>query len=391
VTWKSVELGDLSVRRGGSVNPKKHPDETFELFSIPAFDAGKPDIVQGSKIGSSKKAVQPNDVLISRIVPHIRRSWVVGPANGHRQIASGEWIIFRSEEVWPNYLRHFLVCDGFHKAFMRTVSGVGGSLLRARPPEVYKIKVPIPPLPEQKRIAAILDTADALRAKRRETLAQLETLLQSTFLEMFGDPVTNPKGWEKVALPDIAIKFTDGPFGSNLKSSHYVSTGIRVIRLQNIGIGELLDDDLAYISEEHFNSLPRNHCKPGDVLIGTLGDPNLRACIVPNQLKRSLNKADCLLLRVDSSKALNTYICWLLNNPSTVEKARGLVRGQTRGRISMGRLKKLHVVLPPLPQQQHFAAIVQSVEQQKTRLRAHLDELDTLFASLQARAFAGQL
>ena len=193
--WNMISTGDIALRKGGSVDPKKHQDEVFELYSIPAFDAGAPEVVAGSAIGSSKKAVQPNDVMISRIVPHIRRACVVGPAKGHRQIASGEWIIFRDERIWPKYFRWLLVEDVFHSAFMRTVSGVGGSLLRARPAEVFKIQIPLPPLAEQKRIAGILDAADALRAKRREALAQLDTLLQSTFLDMFGDPVTNPMGW----------------------------------------------------------------------------------------------------------------------------------------------------------------------------------------------------
>src|SRR5690606_13505767 len=116
------------------------------------------------------------------------------------------------------------------------------------------------PLPEQKRIAAILDKADAIRRKRQQAIQLADDFLRAVFLNMFGDPVTNPKGWPRAALPDVAEKFTDGPFGSNLKSSHYVEEGVRVIRLQNIGVGSLLDDDLAFISEEHYQSLPRNHC-----------------------------------------------------------------------------------------------------------------------------------
>ncbi|MDE2982945.1 MAG: hypothetical protein OXU74_17275, partial [Gemmatimonadota bacterium] len=80
MSWNTIPVGDIALRRGSSVDPKKHPDEVFELYSIPAFDAGAPEVVPGSSIGSSKKAVQPNDVMISRIVPHIRRACVVGPA-----------------------------------------------------------------------------------------------------------------------------------------------------------------------------------------------------------------------------------------------------------------------------------------------------------------------
>ena len=90
--WNSISMGDIALRKGGSVDPRKHQDEVFELYSISAFDTGVPEEIAGSAIGSPKKAVQSNDVMISRIVPHIRRACVVGPANTHRQIASGEWI-----------------------------------------------------------------------------------------------------------------------------------------------------------------------------------------------------------------------------------------------------------------------------------------------------------
>ncbi|MCF5439924.1 restriction endonuclease subunit S, partial [Pseudomonas syringae] len=118
-----VELNELMARRNGSVNPAKFVDEEFELHSIPAFDAGRPDFVNGSQIGSSKQVVQPNDVMISKIIPHIRRASVVGASSGRRQIASGEWIVFRSERVFPNYLRQVLVSDDFNAKFMNTVAG----------------------------------------------------------------------------------------------------------------------------------------------------------------------------------------------------------------------------------------------------------------------------
>jgi len=161
----SVALGDLMVSRGGSVDPAKFPDEKFDLYSIPAFDRGTSDIVQGADIGSTKQVVRPGDVLLSKIVPHIRRSWVVGPSRGHRVIASGEWIVFRSSAAHPPYLRHVLTGDPFHAQFMATVSGVGGSLLRARPAFVARIDVPLPPIEEQRRIAEVLDRAAATECK----------------------------------------------------------------------------------------------------------------------------------------------------------------------------------------------------------------------------------
>ena len=296
-------------------------------------------------------------------------------------------LVPRFDLVSPDFLFWWLKTQEKHVQS----KGRGATFKEVSKKIVEDLQIPLPPLDEQQRIAGILDAADALRAKRREALAWLDTLLQSTFLDMFGDPVTNPMGWQPTSLSAISEELRDGPFGSNLKSSHYVESGVRVIRLQNVGVGEILNDDLAFISEKHFASLPRNHCQPGDVIIGTMGDPNLRACIVPLALPRALNKADCILMRVDMTKVDAIYVCWLLNNPCMVSMAGQLVRGQTRGRISLGRLKELQIYLPPIELQLRFAAIVKSVEQQKARQRTHLAELDTLFASLQSRAFRGDL
>lgn len=251
--------------------------------------------------------------------------------------------------------------------------------------------IKVPPIEEQRRIAAILDQAETLRTQRRTALALLDSLTQSLFLDMFGHPATNPKGWSTMPIGETAVKFSDGPFGSNLKSSHYRESGIRVIRLQNIGVGKFFDKDKAFISQEHFDTLRKHECLPGDVLIGTLGEPNLRACIQPTTLKCSLNKADCVQLRPNPKIATAEFLCALLNQPAVETMAQDLMLGQTRVRISMGRLRGLVVPIPPLPLQQTFATRIQSIEALKATHRRALAALDELFASLQQRAFAGQL
>jgi len=256
--------------------------------------------------------------------------------------------------------------------------------------DAYRQRLLLPPLPEQRRITEILDKADALRAKRRAALAQLDSLTQSIFLDMFGDPARNPKGWPVKPLGDTAVKFSDGPFGSNLKSSHYTETGVRVVRLQNIGVGEFLNDDVAFISEDHFAKLRKHECLPGDVLVGTLGDPNLRACIQPDWLPVALNKADCVQIRPDPRIATSQFLCTLLNQPATERMAQDLMHGQTRVRISMGRLRNLSVPLPALALQREFARRTVSVEKQKAKLCSSLSKLEVLFVALQQRSFRGE-
>ena len=393
--WNLISMEDIALRRGGSVDPKKHQGEVFELYSIPAFDTGAPVVVTGSAIGSSKKAVQPNDVMISRIVPHIRRACVVGPSNGHRQIASGEWIIFRDERIWPKYLRWVLLGDVFHSAFMRTVSGVGGSLLRARPAEVFKIRIPLPPLAEQKRIAGILDAADSLRAKRRETLAQLDTLLQSTFLDMFGDPAINPMQWRVGRLEDCFSKTRAGtccgPFGSALKKHEYVDNGIPVWGIDNVKPNQFLQERSLFITPEKFAELQRYSVESGDILISRAGTVG-RMCVAVPTVNQSIIGTNLIRLTLNPGAMLPVYFASLYTFCG--ERLPGLrASGDDRAYsfLNTTRLKSLVVPLPPIDRQLRFAAIVESIDEQKARQRAHLTELDTLFASLQSRAFRGDL
>jgi len=265
------------------------------------------------------------------------------------------------------------------------------TIAAVRASDLGDLRIPLPPLPEQRRIAAILARADRLRRLRRTALQLSDSYLQSVFIARFGDPVTNPMGWDVEQLRDISAKFSDGPFGSNLKTEHYTASGVRVIRLQNIGVGELIDTDKAYISKAHFAALEKHRCIPGDVLVGTLGDPNLRACILPESITEALNKADCVQIRVDAERADNEFVCWLLNLPHTLFLATRMIHGQTRERISMGQLAELRVPIPPLPLQQRFAGIAARYERLRAQEREALRQAEHLFDTLLHRAFRGEL
>ncbi len=253
--------------------------------------------------------------------------------------------------------------------------------------DAYEQRIPWPDLSNQKRIAGRLEQVGRLRRTRNYALELSDGFLPAAFLAVFGDPKENPKKWPNQYLSDVCLRFSDGPFGSNLKSEHYRPSGVRVIRLNNIGIGEFLDGNQAFISVEHFGTLRKHECLPGDVLIGTLGDPNLRACIQPVEIKVALNKADCVQARTDPKKANAEYLCGLLNMPTTLNLVPGMIHGQTRARVSMGELAELPIPIPPLPLQQHFAAVVERHKRMRARQREALRQADHLFESLLDRAF----
>jgi type I restriction enzyme S subunit len=388
----SIVLGEIMATKSGSVDPSKFTDEIFDLYSIPAFDRGEPEVVAGSEVGSAKQVVKTGDVLLSKIVPHIRRSWVVGPERGRRIIASGEWIVFRTNRANPHYLRRVLVGDPFHAQFMNTVAGVGGSLLRARPTHVASISIPLPPLPEQRRIADILDKADALRAKRRAALAQLNTLTQSIFLDMFGDPATNPKGWTTAPLADAVLGkhgVKAGPFGSSLKKEDYTTSGYRIYGQEQVIAGRFDTGDY-YIGERKFQQLKSCAVAEGDLLVSLVGSFG-RVLIVPKGIEPGIINPRLLKITANQKLLIPVFVAAFLEQPSVQAEFQRVSHGGTMGILNAGLLKRHQFMLPPLSLQRTFVARVAAVEKLKATHRKSLADLEALFASLQHRAFRGEL
>lgn len=259
---------------------------------------------------------------------------------------------------------------------------------------IEDLEIPLPDLKSQQKIAEILDIADQLHQYNKQLIEKYDTLKKSLFLEMFGDLVNNAKGWDKKTLKEISIRFSDGPFGSNLKTEHYSETGIQVIRLQNIGINKFNDkeNDKSFVNETHYNNVLKKYsCYPNDIVIATMGNPNIRACVIPNNITVAVNKADCVLLRVNSNIANQIYIANLLNLEAFLNLAISFIHGQTRSRISSGQLAKILVPIPPINLQNQFAERVQLMETQKQQAQEALAKSEDLFQSLLQRAFKGEL
>jgi len=248
------------------------------------------------------------------------------------------------------------------------------------------IQIPLPPLAEQKRIAGVLDAADALRAKRRESLAQLDALLQSTFLDMFGDPVTNPMGWEQCMLGDVVHSAKDGPHVSPV----YSEDGIPFLSTRHIRPGEVIWEDLRYIDEEEAKRQWKK-CKPvcGDILYTKGGTTGLAARVTTS--KPFAVWVHIALLKLVTEKVHPIWIEAMLNSAYCYAQSQRYTHGIANRDLGLKRMVKIQIYLPPMDEQQHFANVVESIEQQKASHRAHLAELDTLFASLQSRAFRGDL
>jgi len=256
-----------------------------------------------------------------------------------------------------------------------------------------EIEIPLPPLAEQKRIAGILDAAVALRAKRRGSLAQLDTLLQSTFLDMFGDPVGD--GYPMVTVEDAVHSakgsIRTGPFGSQLLHSEFVDHGIRVLGIDNAVKNTFQKGEPRFITPKKYEQLRRYTVKPDDVLITIMGTCG-RCAIVPTDVGVAINTKHLCCITLDDAKCLPAFLkSYFLQHPIARDYLEKNAKGAIMSGLNMGIIKALPLPLPPLPLQSRYAGIVDAIDQQKTFHRTHLAELDTLFASLQSRAFRGEL
>jgi type I restriction enzyme S subunit len=203
--WSHVALGELGLGRTEGIEPAEEPDTLFELWSVPSFPSGQPEQVLGSTIGSNKQRVAEGDVLLCKINPRINRVWRVGPPSGLPQIASTEWIVFRSSAFDPAFLMWRFRENKFRAALCANMTGVGGSLTRARPKDVAQIEIALPPLPEQRRIVARLEALEARSRRAREKLAEVPTQLaqarQSLLAAAFRGDLT--ADWRKTHPPKL--------------------------------------------------------------------------------------------------------------------------------------------------------------------------------------------
>ena len=298
-------------------------------------------------------------------------------------LATGEWLIvrWRTETIDSRFGNHWINAPDTRFRIRRLVNGI-----HLYPKDVARLQIPLPPLDEQKRIAGILDAADALRAKRREALAQLDTLLQSTFLDMFGDPVINPMNWDVLPFESIG----NSRLGKMLdKGKEVGDCQFPYLANTNVQWGRF---DLAALRTMDFSESDCEEFKleDGDLLICEGGEVGRTAIWHGGQdciyFQKALHR-----VRLDPTVAVPEYVFQFMRFMAKNGGFRDLTTSATIAHLTGVKLKRLPCPRPPLELQHRFATIVESVEQQRACQRAHQAELDTLFASLQSRAFRGNL
>jgi type I restriction enzyme, S subunit len=290
----------------------------------------------------------------------------------------------------PDYLYHWLRAN---RRYIESL-GNGATFKEISKKTVESILVPLPPIEEQRRIAVMLDQVNALREQRRKVIALLDELTQSIFIEMFGDPVSNSAGWQQLPLGQILENIDSGSSPvCHSRPAQDLEWG--VLKLSAVSSCVFRpEENKALGSATSFDRA--NEVHHGDLLFSRKNTPELvAACALVESPPPRLLLPDLIFrLRVrDNASISKTYLHRLLTYPPKRREVQKLASGSasSMSNISKAKLLKLMIELPPLDLQLEFEQKVAEIERQKKAAQAHLAELDALFASIQWRAFRGEL
>lgn len=395
MTWGAAHTKDVAEIFNGKTPSKaeqrQHGHPVLKIKDVDAIGAfrgvfsGFVDEDLAEK--HQKKWIQGGETLIlnaAHNASHVASKTFFADADVAGAMATGEWLMIRWDEsqVDPRFGNHWINQPATRFQLRQIVNGI-----HLYPRDVARLNIPLPPLAKQKRIAKILDAADALRAKRRESLAQLDTLLQSTFLEMFGDPVKNPRGWKVVDLGEVLEKVTDGTH----HSPGIVDDGVPYITAKHLKSNGLrFFDNPWFVSEQsHREIYARCNPEKGDVLYIKDGATTGLAAINRYDFQFSM-LSSLALLKVDYQWLYPEFLCAWLNSPRTRSHLLQGLGGAAIKRLTLTKIKKFKIPVPPLSIQEEFGQVLSAIDGIRKRCDAQLGELDGLFGALQQQAFSGQ-
>lgn len=389
---KMVQLGKVCSKiTDGSHNPPKGSETGLLMLSSRnitneglVLDEVRYITKEEFEIENRRTDVSVGDVLMT-IVGTIGRVLVINDNHPKFTLQRSVGVLKPIKNILSSdYLGYTLKSTGLQRKLSQGAKGVAQQGIYLN--DIKSIEIPLPPLDTQKKIAAILDAADSYRQKTKTLIDKYDLLAQSLFIDMFGDPGSNPKGWDKTNIGESCYFVKDGPH----VSPKYVVKGVPFISVNNIIKGNWDLDNVRNISEED-HQIYKKRCNPekGDVLY-TKGGTTGFAKYIDIDLEFS-NWVHLAALKFNKSKMNGKFFEAMLNSKYCYDQSQIATRGIANRDLVLGQMKKISHLLPPITLQTQFAERIQLIEVQKQQAQASLQKAEDLFNSLLQRAFKGEL
>ena len=288
--------------------------------------------------------------------------------------------------VLPEYLHQVLNSPLAKEQFNGALKGIGVPNLHLK--DIRRAVIPLPPLSEQKRIAEILDRAEALRAKRRAALALLDELTQSIFLDMFGDPAVNPHKFPTVQLSSL-VRVNDRLNYGVVQPGDDVADGVPLVRVSDLTGGKVADSNLKRISKEIDSSYKRSRLNGDEVLISCVGTVGSIALVEESQKGFNIARAVARVPLVDTCNRV--FIAEYLRSHHVQRYFTGELRTVSQPTLNIKQIGETGIQIPPIGMQNEFEIRKVQVDHLRQRQERAALVLDEYFSSLQQRAFRGDL
>ena len=286
------------------------------------------------------------------------------------------------EIVDPDYLEFCLHSPQSMQYYKENLRGTTARRRSIPTDTLLKLPIYLPSLGEQRKIAMVLNQINNLIAKRQAQLDKLDLLVKARFVEMFGDPVSNPKGWPTVALSDLA-DVRIGPFGSLLHKEDYIEGGCPLVNPSHIVEGKIVVDKKFTIPKDKYEEMEPYHLKIGDVVMGRRGEMGRCAVVWDSGL---LCGTGSLIIRPKSDVTAD-YIQKIISFPSFKRTIEDMAVGQTMPNLNVPIVSSFQIIKPPVEIQKKYYELVERVEKIRSSTKDGLNRLETLKKALMQDCF----
>ncbi|WP_193187396.1 restriction endonuclease subunit S [Nisaea sediminum] len=365
--WPRVALGEITAPIKKQDPKRQRNQKSFRYVDISSVDkdvkqiADVPTVASQDAPSRARQVLQAQDVIVSTVRPNLNGvAMVPGELTG--SIGSTGFSVLRAKQnaLLPSYLFQVTKTPGFVEYLVRNSTGANYPAVTDK--VVRSFEIPLPPLEEQRLIAAILDKADAIRRKYDQALAHSNAFLRSVFLEMFGDTLNNSAQLPMAPLGDHLDFLTSGSRGW---AKYYVSEGSSFIRIQNVRSDAFDENDLAHVIPPNTAEANRTRVQPGDVLLSITADLG-RVAVVPDDIGDAYINQHLALLRTSSIEP--EFLASALSSRGPQHEFKRLDRSGVKSGLNFDDIRSVPIAVPPRSQQQDWVRIKQAVRKTKKRL-----------------------